>query len=431
LTIGDMEEPMVIDLTSSLLADPDDNAVDVPAAKKIKIQKNKVLNTSDLRKEMLVKKVEEKFNGISCSIAKSSKMPDKNKNVIIVKDVKTNNASEKLLIEAKEQDDENKSKNNLKEMLDEPKTKVKNEKKVKESKDSTENPKILIEAPKIEEKIVKRSRRACRVYIFNDETDKTEKKLEKSKKEEKIPKGINGRRPFSLVQGVQYELGEGEGVGDTLEDEEEVKLIRNEKYVMDSFCREAGYLSEDEMFETPGTDKVVVKIRQKKRALTAKSKLTFEKMGDPEIIGCLWFSGKGQRKELKKWTGIVLVPTTPIPTSFSTPPCQPLAPACPSPAPPPTPVMVNIPRTLEEDYAWKYAVKYYVKGRMRGLATTNTTSTPMVGHTPSRLGHSWNPATPTPAQIISQIKKEGVVGKSDVVNKYVYKYYFKYKNGEF
>ena len=118
--------------------------------------------------------------------------------------------------------------------------------------------------------------------------------MEKAESNQKVPQVINGRRPYIVVPGVEYDIGEGEGVVmDTEEDEAEIRLARNEKYEMDSFVCDTGYLSDEEMVETPSVDKVISKVKQQRRANNIQAKLKFEKMGEPEIIGRLWWSGNG------------------------------------------------------------------------------------------------------------------------------------------
>jgi len=305
-------------------------------------------------------------------------------------------------------------------------------------------PKSKSKSPLVVEKIVKRSKRKNRVYIFvddaNEENEKVEKTIVKSQKVEKVPKDINGRKPFWLVRGIQYDLGEGVGV-DLEEDEEVVKKYRNEKYDMDSFCMEAGYLSEDEMFETPKNDKIISKMRTKRRAQSAKSTLRFGKIGEPEVMGCFWWGGKStkedeetkkKKKELKKWTAFTTISFQgPIPTNFSSPI-------------PPSPKLVlahqNLPQKLlvksasplkrqpvEEDYATKYAVKYFIKRRMEESlqkpSGSLATSTPRIGTAkPSNV--------PTPKQFIKSILEEDVGASDGLVAKYVHKYYSKYKNAD-
>jgi len=305
-------------------------------------------------------------------------------------------------------------------------------------------PKSKSKSPLVVEKIVKRSKRKNRVYIFvddaNEENEKVEKTIVKSQKVEKVPKDINGRKPFWLVRGIQYDLGEGVGV-DLEEDEEVVKKYRNEKYDMDSFCMEAGYLSEDEMFETPKNDKIISKMRTKRRAQSAKSTLRFGKIGEPEVMGCFWWGGKStkedeetkkKKKELKKWTAFTTITCQgPIPTNFSSPiPPSPKAVLShlsqKLPVKSATPLKSHQP--VEEDYATKYAVKYYIKRRMeevlRKPSGSLATSTPRIGT--AKPGN-----VPTPKQFIKTILEEdtGIVGVSaGLVDKYVYKYYFKFKN---
>jgi len=400
------------------LEDADDKVVDIPDEKPAKIQKiqsngsrksshgrsfNKSrtsLGSSGSQSDLLRKNVLLKQTEISLS---TSFNQDKSKNVA------NNDSAEELLME----DEDKKLELNLKEN-------------------------------NILEKIVKRSKRKNRVYIFVDdaheENERVEKTVIKSQKVEKVPKDINGRKPFWLVRGIQYDLGEGVGV-DLEEDEEVVKKYRNEKYDMDSFCMEAGYLSEDEMFETPKNDKIISKMRTKRRAQSAKSTLRFGKIGEPEVMGCFWWGGKStkedeetkkKKKELKKWTAFTTITCQgPIPTNFSSPiPPSPKAVLShlsqKLPVKSATPLKSHQP--VEEDYATKYAVKYYIKRRMeevlRKPSGSLATSTPRIGT--AKPGN-----VPTPKQFIKTILEEdtGIVGVSaGLVDKYVYKYYFKFKN---
>merc|ERR1712029_1102552 len=54
-----------------------------------------------------------------------------------------------------------------------------------------------------------------------------------------------------------------------------------------------------------------------RRANNIKDKRKFEKLGEPQILGPFWWSGKvGCKKELKKWQPYVF-PSTPIDTGYS------------------------------------------------------------------------------------------------------------------
>ena len=87
---------------------------------------------------------------------------------------------------------------------------------------------------------------------------------------------------------------------------------------MDSFCCETGYLSDEELNETPSVNKVVSKVKQQRRANNIKEKRNFVNLGEPMILGPFWWTGKGGcKKELKKWQPFVLSSAGPINTSFT------------------------------------------------------------------------------------------------------------------
>ena len=255
--------------------------------------------------------------------------------------------------------------------------------------------------------------------------------MEKAENNQKIPRVINGRRPYIVVPGVEYDLGEGEGlVKDTEEDETEIRLARNEKYEMDSFVCDTGYLSDEEMVETPSVDKVVAKVKQQRRANNIQAKLKFEKMGEPEVFGCLWWSGKGGQKiKMRKWQAIIFT-SSPIATSFTTrvpeDQCTPLL----TPQPP-TPPVQSLPSAASSSvagFAIKYHVKYLVKCLVRkamlGGEGPNQCSTPM----PGKQGC---PKLPLPlSSIVSQVVDQGddvLRDNKELLDRYVTKYFNKFK----
>ena len=88
--------------------------------------------------------------------------------------------------------------------------------------------------------------------------------------------------------------------------------------------------------------------------------MKFGKLGEPEVVGCFWVGGKcakedeetkKKKKELKKWSAFITIPDlSTISTNFSSP--IPVSPKV---------VLAQKQKPTEEDYATKYAVKYYVK----------------------------------------------------------------------
>jgi len=287
---------------------------------------------------------------------------------------------------------------------------------------------------------VKRNKRKTRVFKFASSVKggKDEVMIEKAIDNQKVPRVINGRRPYIVVPGVDYDLEEGEGViMDTEEDEIEIRLARNEKYEMDSFVCDTGYLSEDEMMETPSADKVINKVKQQKRANNIKTKLKFEKMGEPEVIGCLWWSGRGgQKLKMKKWQAITCT-STPIATSFTVP--VPKDQGIPVPIPPkpsPTPVQSLPPPppilSADLDYMSKYHIKYFVKNvvqkaMIRGVGDPYNCSTPM----PGNGNKSSDPVVaPSHSALLLQVfeqEDDTLKANKESVNKYVTKYFNKFK----
>ena len=280
---------------------------------------------------------------------------------------------------------------------------------------------------------VKRSKRKTRFFQFSSkiEGDKDEVNLVKADGNQKVPRAINGRRPYLVVPGVDYDLEEGEGIiMDTEEDETEIRLARNEKYEMDSFVCDTGYLSEDEMVETPAVDKVVNKVKQQRRANNIKAKLKFEKIGEPEVLGCLWWSGRGgQKVKMKKWQAMVFT-STPIPTSFSItiPEEEQSFLSSQSPVkslphqPPPTSVA-----DLATKYHVKYLVKHLVKKAMVGVSegpNPDQCSTPMPGKK-----SLFNPAISHSALLL-HVTEQGddiLRRNKEVLEKYATKYFNKFQ----
>merc|ERR1719300_1030009 len=97
---------------------------------------------------------------------------------------------------------------------------------VKTPKSGQPKPKVSRKLPEIKWKNVKRMKRNIRFYYFEStsEDDKDERQLIKAADSQKVPAVINGRKPFLVVPGVDYDLGEGEGLVDTEEDLIEIRL---------------------------------------------------------------------------------------------------------------------------------------------------------------------------------------------------------------
>ncbi len=169
---------------------------------------------------------------------------------------------------------------------------------------------------------VKRSKRKLRIYFIEAKSeDEGFKAVYKAGEKFPIPSCVNGRKPFSIIPGIDYNLEvDVEEVGEALaeNDDKELKLIQNENYLLDSFCCDTGYLSDEELNETPNPNKIVSKVKQQRRANNIKDKRKFEKLTDPQILGPFWWTGKaGCKKELKKWQPMLFV-DTPISTGFTT-----------------------------------------------------------------------------------------------------------------
>jgi len=407
-----------------------------PSHKRLRADSS-VLSSPDMRREVLVKKVKQKLSSGSTISLVGTKMVKEttlklDESVEIITDT---NDNESLSLEERDaktgqivgdegevNQNKNKPNENIKPAVTEEPSEVKQVQQPKASK-----------SKKIEIKWTeaKRNKRKTRFFIFGSTVDgeKDEVIVEKAENNQKIPRVINGRRPYIVVPGVEYDLEEGEGVVmDTEEDETEIRLARNEKYEMDSFVCDTGYLSDEEMTETPSADKVISKVKQQRRANNIQAKLKFEKMGEPEILGCLWWSGKGgQKLKMKKWQAIVFT-TMPIPTSFTT--SIPEEQCSPPPALPPPSVQVrpSLTATTVTDYATKYHVKYLVKNlvqkNMSGVGGPNQCSTPMPGkHNLPQLPLSHN-------ALVSKMVEQGdgiLRDNKELLDRYVSKYFNKYK----
>jgi len=168
----------------------------------------------------------------------------------------------------------------------------------------------------------KRSRRKTRIYFIEAKSeDEGFKAVHKSGEKLFIPSCVNGRKPFSIVPGIDYSLEvDAEEVGEALaeNDDKELKLIQNENYLLDSFCCDTGYLSDEELNETPNPNRIISRVKQQRRANNIKDKRKFETLNDPQILGPFWWTGKGGcKKEIKKWQPMMLA-DSPISTGFST-----------------------------------------------------------------------------------------------------------------
>ena len=254
---------------------------------------------------------------------------------------------------------------------------------------------------------VSRTRRKSRFYKI-EATDEEEgfKAVHKASDHTKVPAGLNGRKPFMVVPSIEYglEYEAGEDCADGVADAKEIKMIKNEKYFLDSFVCDIGYLSDDELNETPSLDKFENKVRRIRRANNIKEKKKIELLAEPEVCGPFWWTGsRGCKKEVKKWQTIV-ISALPIPTTFSSPLPSVLmedlmdlvtdkeakdaatVPVAPRPADkvgPAAPV-VEV-ENYETKYHIKYRVKFLVQSRMRGHSASVVSpqgpqdcSTPMV-----------------------------------------------------
>jgi len=142
----------------------------------------------------------------------------------------------------------------------------------------------------------------------------------------------HGRNPWRLVHGLQYDLEdtdnqEGEEVNlddlDLLAEDlkvEEGARRRNENYELDSFVCENGYLSAEELFESPEHHEKRIEIAKMRRASEKKARrarLKFEVLSQPEVIGIVFATAIGTcRPTLKKWKPVQFE-SSPIPTGLS------------------------------------------------------------------------------------------------------------------
>ena len=266
-------------------------------------------------------------------------------------------------------------------------------------------PKLSIEA--VDWVKVLRTKRKSRLYRI-EATGEEEgfEAVHRAADHTKVPVSINGRRPFKVIPGVEYGLVLGEEVagGDELAEEKEIKMIENENYLLDSFVCDVGYLSDDELNETPCRDKVESKVKRLRRANNIKEKRKLELLTEPQVIGPFWVKGgRGCKKELKKWQTMVLS-SLPISTSFSRPVPEYISRTEMESASLPTTLRqeseavtvtvtaqveavrpdvrsVKIVGGREEDYEKKYHIKYLVRslvqGRMR-VASPQDCFTPRV-----------------------------------------------------
>lgn len=191
------------------------------------------------------------------------------------------------------------------------------------AKSQKESPQIHLKDPSKEVQWVevKRSKRKLRIYFIEAKSeDEGFKAVYKAGDKFPIPSCVNGRKPFSIVPGIDYNLEvDVEEVGEALaeNDDKELKMIQNENYLLDSFCCDTGYLSDEELNETPNPNKIVSKVKQQRRANNIKDQRKFEKLTDPQILGPFWWTGKaGCKKELKKWQPLLFL-DSPISTGFT------------------------------------------------------------------------------------------------------------------
>jgi len=410
-------------------------------------------SSPDIRREILVKQVKKKLSsGVKITLVHSDKENDIDKLDNGVEILTEINDNESLSLEECNDDKSMRTEQGCLRGVA-----LENKKNCEEELNVTNNPmvevkisdssksvtaKITTKENKIEIQwtSVKRNKRKTRFFKFASSVKggKDEVTLEKAFDNQKIPRVINGRRPFIVVPGVDYDLEEGEGViMDTEEDDIEIRLARNEKYEMDSFVCDTGYLSEDEMMETPSTDKVINKVKQQKRANNIKTKLKFEKMGEPEVIGCLWWSGRGgQKLKMKKWQAITFT-NTPIATSFTAPVPKDQgilvqAPLPPSPTPGQSLPLAPSTFSSDNDYITKYHIKYFVKNlvqkaMIRGVGDPYNCSTPMSGDKSS------DQVVPSHSALFLQVFEQGdetLKNNKEILHKYVAKYFNKFKHHE-
>ena len=362
----------------------------------LKRQRTSSSNSSDMRRKLLGKAVEQKLE----------KQMESEKNDFSFASVDVFSVSLDEIDEMNAMEEESQS--TCYKVTDPPEAENKSPtfSSISASSSSTNSPKLQTEAATKSVKWVEVSRtaRKSRFYMI-EATDEEEgfKAVHKASDHTKIPAGLNGKKPFLVVPGIDYglEYETGEDCADNLADEKEIKIIKNEKYFLDSFVCDVGYLSDDELNETPSLNKFESKVRRIRRANTIKEKKKkIELLGEPEVCGPFWWSGsRGCKKEVKKWETIVLS-TLPIPTSLTSPPPSvqvekdvvldrdvAAVAAVNDVAAAPAEVEVE---DYETKYHIKYAVKFLVQSRMRerrGVVVSpqgpQDCSTPMVRRTVS------------------------------------------------
>jgi len=392
------------------------------------------ISSPDVRRQMLIKKVQEKL-AVGGECKASNETVELDDSVQIIADNNENESSFSL-----EERDNTGKENSGKQDESKPEQLV--EGLVDDMLNATakvSNKEVNIKKNEVRWCSVKRIKRKSRLFLFGGSFDGGEKDeifVIKAEGNEKVPWGINGRRPFLVVPGVEYDLEEGEGVMiNTEEEETEIRLARNEKYEMDSFVCNPGYLSDEEMMETPTMDKVISKVKQQRRANNIQAKLKFEKLGEPEVLGCLWWTGKGgQKQKMRKWQAMVFT-TTPIPTSYTMPvPVDQLSPQV--QVLPSAPVVttnqvdqVNLAPPTMSAYLTKYHIKYLVKNLARQALLEqvgpNQCSTPMPGQFVS------SKASLTPSALVAHIMEQDsddvLANNKNLVEKYAVKYFYKFK----
>ena len=226
---------------------------------------------------------------------------------------------------------------------------------------------IESELRKVEDRVVNRSKRKVRVYVFDD-NDGEEVVIRRAEKVERVPALLGrrpGTRPFIILPGVKYDDVDGEALND-LEDQKEALKARNEKYLIDSFVFVDGYLSDEEMMETPTSNKVVCKVKQKRKAKTMRDSLFREQLASPEILGPVWDVDKST-KPMKPWKAIVFC-QIPILTSFtSTTNVVPGIPEAEKKSGCVEDQKVSEGSKTSEEMSLKYRVKYWVRQLVQDL----------------------------------------------------------------
>jgi len=398
-------------------------------AKKICVSNSSPQSSPDMRKNLLVKKVHQKLHGeISCNI-KDISLDDSIQIVMDSNDNESHTIVQHLDVGTSDPNAANVSNCDLK--LELPSTDKQRE--------------VAVVKKPLEVVTVKRTKRLVRLFKFcsNSEEEKDEFQLIKALNNQTVPRVINGRKPFVVVPGIDYGLEAGEDVMDTEEDQIEVRLARNEKYEMDSFVCDTGYLSDEEMVETPTVDKVVAKVKQQRRANNIKSKLKFEKLTEPEVLGCNWRGGKGGKKfNMRKWQAIVFTPS-PIPTSFTKPikvnngdsheqprivACQVAVKSGHPPHQPTSPPDLKVDALVMsmDDYCKKYRIKYLVKNIVSKMVD-GTAQAPSYCSTP--VPSRGSTSNLSEAIVVDEVlsKNQALAAEKDLLNKYVAKYVNKFK----